>query len=74
MKGYDLKLIKKISENLSIPIVALGGAGNVDDFRKAYVEANESGLLPVLHPRQECTDFLLWHQQSFSCWESEVDQ
>lgn len=44
MKGYDLKLIKKISENLSIPIVALGGAGKVDDFRKAYIEANASGL------------------------------
>ncbi len=27
MKGYDLELVRKISENVSIPVVALGGAG-----------------------------------------------
>ena len=44
MKGYDLDLIKKISENVSIPVVALGGAGSLDDLRKAYIEANATGL------------------------------
>jgi cyclase len=31
MQGYDLDLIKKISENITIPTVALGGAGSVSD-------------------------------------------
>lgn len=35
MKGYDLDLIKKISRKLSIPTIALGGAGCVADFESA---------------------------------------
>jgi cyclase len=33
MKGYDLELIKEISEAVRIPVVASGGAGNVDDMK-----------------------------------------
>jgi cyclase len=44
MKGYDLNLIKKISENVNIPTVALGGAGTLDDLKKAYADANATGL------------------------------
>lgn len=44
MKGYDLNLIKRISENVNIPTVALGGAGTLDDFKKAYTEAHATGL------------------------------
>lgn len=32
MKGYDIELIKLISSNVDIPVVALGGAGNEQDF------------------------------------------
>ena len=28
MTGYDINLIKKIAESVTIPVVALGGAGN----------------------------------------------
>lgn len=35
MKGYDLGLIKTISSRLTIPVTALGGAGNVNDFKLA---------------------------------------
>ena len=35
MKGYDLDLIAKISNNLTIPTIALGGAGNIEDFENA---------------------------------------
>ncbi len=28
MKGYDLKLIKKVRESVSVPITALGGVGS----------------------------------------------
>jgi cyclase len=44
MKGYDLDLIKLISDNISIPTVALGGAGSLDDLKQAYKEANATGL------------------------------
>lgn len=34
MKGYDLNLIDKVSEKLSIPITVLGGAGSLKDIKK----------------------------------------
>ena len=33
--GYDEHLIKMVSESVKIPVVAIGGAGQVDDFAKA---------------------------------------
>jgi len=44
MKGYDLELVKTISENVAIPTIAMGGAGSLNDLRKAYKEAFASGL------------------------------
>jgi len=44
MKGYDIDLIRSISEHVTIPVVALGGAGNVNDLRKAYKEGFANGL------------------------------
>ena len=35
MKGYNLDLIKLISDSVKIPIVACGGAGNLNDFKVA---------------------------------------
>ncbi|MDR7866274.1 MAG: AglZ/HisF2 family acetamidino modification protein [Sporomusaceae bacterium] len=35
MSGYDLSLIKKVSEAVNLPVVACGGAGRVDDFAAA---------------------------------------
>lgn len=35
MEGYDYNLIKTISEAVKIPIVALGGAGSIEDLKKA---------------------------------------
>lgn len=31
--GYDLKLIKKVSELITMPVVACGGAGSIEDFK-----------------------------------------
>jgi len=36
--GYDLKLINRIAEQLSVPLVACGGAESVNDFYKAAVQ------------------------------------
>jgi imidazole glycerol-phosphate synthase subunit HisF len=44
MQGYDLELIRKISEAVTIPIVALGGAGNMKHINEAYFEAYANGL------------------------------
>ena len=35
MTGYDLDLLKNISKLIDIPIVVLGGAGNLQDFKLA---------------------------------------
>lgn len=44
MNGYDIPLIKKISEAISIPVVALGGAGNIQHMKQAYCEGFVNGL------------------------------
>jgi len=33
--GYDLELIKNISRELEIPVIACGGAGSINDFQSA---------------------------------------
>lgn len=38
MKGYNLDLIKKVSAMTNVPVVALGGAGQLEDFRLAINE------------------------------------
>lgn len=35
MEGYDYQLIEEISEKLSIPVIACGGAGKLEDCKKA---------------------------------------
>jgi|SRR5579884_310181 len=44
MEGYDLDLIGRVSEAVTIPVVALGGAGTLDHLRQAYHETHVSGL------------------------------
>jgi len=44
MEGYDLDLVRRISERVTIPVVALGGAGSLEHLRQAHQEAHASGL------------------------------
>ena len=44
MDGYDLSLIKSISEAVEIPVVALGGAGNIQHLQDAHSQAYAGGL------------------------------
>lgn len=44
-KGYDMKLTKMISENVSIPVVASGGAGNMEHFREILTEGKADAAL-----------------------------
>ena len=41
--GYDLEMIDSIHNVIGIPIIACGGAGNTDDFRKA-IDAGASAV------------------------------
>lgn len=34
-EGYDEELIRKVATTVHIPVIACGGAGNTDDFKKA---------------------------------------
>lgn len=43
MKGYDVNLIKKVSDTVDIPVVALGGAGKLEDLKLA-VDAGASAV------------------------------
>ena len=38
LKGYDLKLIRKIKDRISTPLTVLGGAGSYDDFIRLFSE------------------------------------
>ena len=44
MTGYDLELIKSIAEIVSIPVVACGGAGNLEHLKKGYFEGKAHAL------------------------------
>jgi len=57
MEGYDLELTKEISESLSIPVVASGGAKSLNDFKLAvndsFASAVAAGSMFVYHgPRK----------------------
>tara|TARA_B100000427_G_scaffold143880_1_gene119823 strand:- start:44 stop:808 length:765 start_codon:yes stop_codon:yes gene_type:complete len=44
MDGYDIDIINKVSENVSIPVVASGGAGKLTDFNLAVEKGNASAV------------------------------
>lgn len=44
MTGYDIALIRSVVEAVSIPVVALGGAGNLEHLDQLYHEARPNGL------------------------------
>ena len=44
MEGYDIPLIRSISGAVNIPVIALGGAGDLDDLKEAYQDGYANGL------------------------------
>lgn len=44
-KGYDIDLLKAITDTVNIPVIASGGAGSVDDFAPAILEGGASAVL-----------------------------
>ncbi|WP_026582046.1 imidazole glycerol phosphate synthase subunit HisF [Bacillus sp. J33] len=44
-KGFDIKLTKAVSEAVSIPVIASGGAGKADHFAEAFIEGKADAAL-----------------------------
>ncbi len=60
-EGYDIELIKLVSRNVSIPVVASGGAGSPDDVYQAIQEGGADAVViaSMLH-----YDFIQRHKVS----------
>ena len=39
-KGYDFKIIQKINQYVSIPVIANGGAGSIEDIKNVLYESD----------------------------------
>lgn len=44
MEGYDIELIKQVTDRVSIPVIASGGAGNYDHMYQVIVQAKASAV------------------------------
>lgn len=43
-KGYDIETIREVSNAISIPVIACGGADNIDDIYRVLNKANASAV------------------------------
>jgi len=43
-EGYDVELIRRVTSRVSIPVIACGGAGKVEDFAEAVTEGGASAV------------------------------
>jgi imidazole glycerol-phosphate synthase subunit HisF len=43
--GYDLQLTRAVADAVTAPVIASGGAGTLEHFREAFVEADASAAL-----------------------------
>lgn len=44
MAGYDLSLIKIVSDSVNVPVIACGGASCINDFKQAVEKSNASAV------------------------------
>ncbi len=44
LQGYDLDLIKQVTDSVSLPVIASGGAGSPEDFYQAVSYSNASAV------------------------------
>ena len=55
MKGYDISLVKQISDSVNIPVIAIGGAGGIKDLkavlRDGHAHAAAGGSMFVYYGR-----------------------
>jgi cyclase len=54
--GFDLKLTRAVSETISIPVIASGGAGRTNDFYDVFTEGKaDAGLAATIFHYKELT-------------------
>lgn len=53
-KGFDLELTRAVSEAVTVPVIASGGAGNADHFVNAFTEGKADAALAasIFHYRE----------------------
>jgi imidazole glycerol-phosphate synthase subunit HisF len=53
-KGFDLSLTRAVSEAVTVPVIASGGAGNADHFADAFIEGKADAALAasIFHYRE----------------------
>ena len=44
MEGYDLQLIRRVTQNVNVPVIACGGAGTIDHLSQAVREGGASAV------------------------------
>jgi cyclase len=71
MEGYDLELIKEVSQAVTIPVIACGGAGRVEDFNDAvkigHASAVAAGSMFVFHGRRHAVLISFPTQEELEC-------
>ena len=76
--GYDIELLKRISQKVSIPVIASGGAGNLEHLREAIVEGKADAVLAasIFHEKEytiaEVKDYLA--REGIPVRKSEADE
>jgi cyclase len=52
--GYDITLLKRVTDAVRIPVIASGGAGNLDHLYQAFAQADADAVLAasIFHFRQ----------------------
>ncbi len=44
MKGYDLQLLKMVTNTINLPVIACGGCGSLNHMREAAEQTGVTGL------------------------------
>jgi cyclase len=44
MQGYDIEIIKKVADAISVPLIACGGAGSLSHFQNAFHKGGASAV------------------------------
>lgn len=44
-KGFDLELLREVTEAVNIPVIASGGAGSLEDLKRGFTEGNADAVL-----------------------------
>ena len=44
-EGFDIDMLKAVCDNCSIPVIASGGAGKIDDFAEVFAKTGATAAL-----------------------------